>query len=92
MKDQSNHPLNNHVVKVLSEEHGKQVIQAFKDKGIYVDTYEGNKINAYYGLYDGKFTYMLASSIVDMGVKYMSLTQLTFHTPNSWMDEVHQMD
>ena len=46
--------MNNKVIKVLDEEHGKKVIEFFKQ---YCDTarFEGIIIDSYYGLINGKF-------------------------------------
>jgi hypothetical protein len=47
--------MENVVVQVLNKEHGKEVIQTFKDLG--VDTYKnsGSLVGWYYGLFDGEF-------------------------------------
>ena len=46
--------MNNKVIKVLDEKHGKKVIEFFKQ---YCDTggLEGDNIGCYYGIIDGKF-------------------------------------
>ena len=46
--------MNNKVIKVLNEEHGKRVIEFFKQ---YCDTmsFEGTCIGCFYGIIDGKF-------------------------------------
>ena len=46
--------MNNKVIKVLNEEHGRKVIKFFKQ---YCDTwkYTGDSIGDYYGIINGKF-------------------------------------
>ena len=46
--------MNNKVIKVLNREHGKKVIEFFKQ---YCDTWKfiGDSIGDYYGIIDGKF-------------------------------------
>lgn len=48
--------MKNVVVKVKSEEHGKRVIQSFKDLGVNTSGYMG-QISYYYGLFDGVFKF-----------------------------------
>ena len=50
--------MKNVVVEVTSEEHGAEVIQAFKDLGVDVDNYKGIINGWYYGLFEGQFNLM----------------------------------
>ena len=43
------------VVQVLNEEHGKEVIQTFKDLGVDIKGFTGDSKGYYYGLSDGDF-------------------------------------
>ena len=54
--------MNNKVIKVLNREHGKKVIEFFKQ---YCDTYKliGDSIGDYYGIIDGKFDLWSVNSI-----------------------------
>ena len=54
--------MNNKVIKVLNEEHGKRVIEFFKQ---YCDTWKfiGDSIGDYYGIIDGKFDVWSVDSI-----------------------------
>jgi hypothetical protein len=47
--------MKNQVIKVLNPEHGKKVIQYFKDKGFDTGEYEGSGVGFYYGVYKGVF-------------------------------------
>jgi hypothetical protein len=47
--------MENVVVKVLNKEHGKEVIQAFKDLGVDTGENVGSSIGYYYGLIEGDF-------------------------------------
>ena len=49
--------MKNVVVKVTSEEHGAEVIQAFKDLGVETRYMKGRETGWYYGLFDGLFDY-----------------------------------
>lgn len=50
--------MKNVVVEVTSEEHGAEVIQAFKDLGVDTETFKGTETGWYYGLFDGEFNLM----------------------------------
>ena len=47
--------MKNVVVKVTSEEHGAEVIKAFKDLGVDVKWADGDLVGYYYGLFNGEF-------------------------------------
>ena len=56
--------MNNKVIKVLNEEHGRKVIEFFKqycDTGILV----GDSIGDYYGIIDGKFDFWCSDEIAN---------------------------
>jgi len=53
--------LNNTVIKVLNAEHGKKVIQWWKDQGVDTFNFEGDSIDGYYGLVNNKFDYYFYS-------------------------------
>ena len=54
--------MDNKVIKVLDKEHGRKVIEFFKQ---YCDTYKliGDSIGDYYGIIDGKFDLWSVDSI-----------------------------
>ena len=56
--------MNNKVIKVLNREHGKKIIEFFKQ---YCDTreLEGNSIGDYYGIIDGKFDFWCSDEIAN---------------------------
>lgn len=54
MKKEDLEKWNNTCIKVLSEEHGKQVIKFWKSVGVETKM-RGNVIGDYYGLFDGEF-------------------------------------
>ena len=59
-----NFNMNNKVIKVLNEEHGRKVIEFFKqycDTGILV----GDSIGDYYGIIDGKFDFWCSDEIAN---------------------------
>lgn len=47
--------MKNQVIKVLSEEHGKKVIEYWKSKGVNTRTLEGSVANTYYGVVNEVF-------------------------------------
>lgn len=48
--------MKNIVIKVLSLEHGKKVIEYYKKLGVDVNDYEGCNVGYYYGCINGKFS------------------------------------
>ena len=66
--------MNNKVIKVLNEEHGRKVIQFFKQ---YCDTENlmGNNIGAYYGIINGKFDYWLIKEITEANAEIIELPE-----------------
>ena len=54
--------MNNKVIKVLNKEHGRKVIEFFKQ---YCNTYKliGDNIGGYYGIINGKFDFWSVDSI-----------------------------
>ena len=51
------HDLNNTVIKVLNEEHGKQVIRWWQEQGVNTRNLKGNYDNLFYGLVDNEFNH-----------------------------------
>jgi hypothetical protein len=49
--------LDNTVIKVESIEHGKKVVEWWREQGVYVDGWDGDRIGGYYGVYDGVFDF-----------------------------------
>lgn len=47
--------LNNTVIKVLSEKHGRKVIQWWKDQGVDTYYFEGTCVGNYYGVINSEF-------------------------------------
>lgn len=45
--------MKNQVIKVLDAEHGKKVIEYFKNKGAYGNSLTGCNVGFYYGITDG---------------------------------------
>ena len=60
--------MNNKVIKVLDREHGKKVIEFFKQ---YCDTGEldGSRIGSYYGIINGEFDYWFKWTVVKVTPK-----------------------
>lgn len=61
--------MKNVVVKVTSEEHGAEVIQAFKNLGVDTNNHNGNNVGNYYGLFDGVFDFLripLSSQVITL--------------------------
>jgi hypothetical protein len=49
--------MKNQCIKVLNEEHGKKVIEYFKNSGIDTKELTGDRVKAYYGLFEGEFNF-----------------------------------
>ena len=66
--------MNNKVIKVLDIEHGKKVIEFFKQ---YCDTngLKGNIINSYYGIINGKFDMWEGDEIVNSNAEIIELPE-----------------
>ena len=66
--------MNNKVIKVLNEEHGKKVIEFFKQ---YCDTgaFIGNCVGEYYGIVDGIFDFWHINKIRESIVEIIELPE-----------------
>ena len=66
--------MNNKVIKVLDEEHGKRVIEFFKQ---YCDTgsFEGTNIGYYYGIVNGEFDGWMTSEVEKSNAKIIELPE-----------------
>jgi hypothetical protein len=74
--------LDNTVIKVESEEHGKRVIEWWKEQGVDVGKRKGSgTIMNYYGIYDGIFDNNSEAIALKLGKKIITLPE-TF--PSKW--------
>lgn len=82
--------IDNVVIKVLSKEHGKKVIEYFKSNGIDTKGMQGNhheKISrhCHYGLINGVFSNYTIESVLAKGAKFIELPEeeqeVTHETP-----------
>ena len=66
--------MNNKVIKVLNKEHGKKVIEFFKQ---YCDTgeLEGTNIGSYYGIVNGEFDIWLIDEIARANAEIIELPE-----------------
>ncbi len=66
--------MNNKVIKVLDKEHGKRVIEFWKQ---YCDTkdLEGTKIGFYYGIINGQFSVWILSTVQERNAEIIELPE-----------------
>ena len=66
--------MNNKVIKVLNEEHGRKVIEFFKQ---YCNTYTliGDNIGAYYGIINGEFDHWGIDKVVEANAEIIELPE-----------------
>ena len=66
--------MNNKVIKVLNQEHGKKVIEYFKK---YCDTYEfeGTDIDYYYGIINGEFDVWEIDKVIENNAEIIELPE-----------------
>ena len=64
--------MNNKVIKVLNEEHGKKVIEFWKQ---YCDTgrFIGDNVGGYYGIVDGKFDFLGIDKVREANAEIIEL-------------------
>lgn len=67
--------LNNTAIKVLSEEHGKRVIQWWKDQGVEVRALNGSIVNWYYGLFNWTFDWRSEKEVLKLNIKVIELPE-----------------
>ena len=73
--------LDNTVIKVESEEHGKRVIEWWKEQGLNLDGVEGSAVGSCYGIYNGSFNFFNHDIAIRKGEKIITLPE-TF--PSKW--------
>ena len=73
--------LDNTVIKVESEEHGKRVIEWWKEQGLNLDGVEGSAVGSCYGIYNGSFNFFNHDIAIRKGKKIITLPE-TF--PSKW--------
>jgi hypothetical protein len=76
--------MKNVVVKVKSAEHGENVIQAFKDLGVFKGFMSGNNVGSYYGLFHGEFTFSTSPHNSQV-ITLEELQAMANHYPNEMM-------
>ena len=66
--------MNNKVIKVLNKEHGRKVIEFFKQ---YCNTYTliGDNIGAYYGIINGEFDHWGIDKVVEANAEIIELPE-----------------
>ena len=72
--------MDNKVIKVLNEEHGRKVIEFFKQ---YCDTaeLEGTNIGCYYGIINGEFDWWLLNEVTRANAEIIELPEIKSNEP-----------
>ena len=73
--------LDNTVIRVESKEHGKRVIEWWKEQGLNLDGVEGSAVGSCYGIYNGSFNFFNHDIAIRKGEKIITLPE-TF--PSKW--------